>query len=1648
MRSLRKKLAHTLRNISKKSKLTLIAFVSLTQAALADPFPVKIAQVIPTQGNTTTEVVVTQTGDSQAAVITGGQLSSDGSNLFHSFDTFNVETGSTASFLTTPTIQNVLSHITGGPSSIDGLLQVLGGQADLYLINPSGILFGPNIQLNLPGSLTAATASDVAFGEHWLSAVLGEQSLYGDLLGSPTAYAFSGSGPVVNLGDLTLGASEALTLMGSTVVNAGNISVPAGHITLSAVEGTQLVRIGEGTQLLSLEVLPNALNTGATSQTLGSLLTGGNTPYANQLRVNADGSVSLLSTETQLPETAGTVIVSGALSTEGLSGGEINVFGDRVALLEGTLSATGREAGGTIRFGGDYQGSLLAPMATHTYVSTGSALNADAQTQGNGGQIFVWSNELTQFYGSLSAQGGQNAGDGGFAEISGKINLDFQGSVNLDAIDGNIGTLLFDPLDIIISAGSRPSSAPPLPSTFPSLLINQSGSFTVYEDTLEALTSNVLFQADRYIEIESLSDGELTFQPNVNITFQADLNNVGDGGFLMDAMHTIRAPGGNVTISNGSANRNRGIWLGTIDTRPESMQTSNGGDIYIDTGSANITTGDLAVGDNRRITLGSPNDIEVRNITAGVSGILDIDSAGDITQIGTLATGLNSQVEINSSSGSASVGNILAGDMASVTVESAENLATGTFGLGNQTIVNLTSGQDLDIDTINAGDDVVITLGSDRNTTLAGANVGGGAITISGDNVTTGALGSNGNAVISMVGERALRIDALNTPNSSVSLTTDTLDFIGGAASVSANQLNIEPKSGTTDIYLGESGPADNLILSLSDIQALSSNIGNISIGNATTAGNIYLSAAVADTTGNGFTSPVTLLGNSDAPETTKLFGPTANTTWQISGRNSGSLEGYRNLTFSDFGNIVSRGSNATVEFNNSAAQIVESIDSGNGNLTLVGDRIHLSNIVRGNGDFVLQPSTPDTPIVLGGDNVPSTLYLSDADLAAITSNAFSSLTFGNASSGPLSLGATELNSVAPLNFRSGSIINTAAGQISTVNQSALSLLAPDGITAGYLTTDGGNISLGSENNISAMAISAQNGTNSGNITVDTDQFFVVTGYLDGDTNKPSIATGADSQISIRHGGNGTVPFTIGSASLNGTAGRITNDTVAVNNRVLFDDFIDPEGVAIQTNAPPVVPPTEATYELTTQVVSIIHGLGAGIQTSNDLSASLTNTEAKASREIFSRIEAAAGAQFEQFLSLDASAKPTQVATLEQVQETLKRTQTQLSTSPALLYVYFVPGADSPAAVNPSAAQAREFLAERHADDQLEIMLIGPSGDPIRHRQWGITRAQVESVAAELRHQSTSQFSRPQDYLTPAQQLHSWIVAPFEEDLAQFGTDNLAFIMDDGLRTVPIAVLHDGEQFLLENYSLGLMPTFSLTDLATAEFQQTEALDNRQVLAMGASRFESQPPLPAVEAELSLVADDIWVGKSFLNEAFTLENLKNQLADKQYRLLHLATHAVFESGDWDNSYIQLWDDKVTLSELSSLGLGDRDLELIILSACNTALGDRNSEYGFAGFAVNAGSQSALASLWPVSDEGTLGFMSQFYHQLSSGSLRSESLRQAQLDMLRGNVRISNGQIIGPNDEILAVVPELAESGRWDFSHPFYWSAFTMIGNPW
>ncbi|MGC9505592.1 CHAT domain-containing protein [Baaleninema sp.] len=344
--------------------------------------------------------------------------------------------------------------------------------------------------------------------------------------------------------------------------------------------------------------------------------------------------------------------------------------------------------------------------------------------------------------------------------------------------------------------------------------------------------------------------------------------------------------------------------------------------------------------------------------------------------------------------------------------------------------------------------------------------------------------------------------------------------------------------------------------------------------------------------------------------------------------------------------------------------------------------------------------------------------------------------------------------------------------------------------------------------------------------------------------------------------------------------------------------------------------------------------------------------------------------------------------------------------------------------------------------NQLELVVFTANNRPIR-RSVSVSRSQVLEVANRFREQLTNpRYIRTTAYLESAQQLYQWSIAPILPELEAAEIDTLLFSMPAGLRSLPIAALHDGEHFLVEQFSLSLIPSLGLVDT------RYRTLQNTSVLAMGASEFNTDlAPLPAVPVELTTITQEWWNGTAFLNEQFTRENLVQQRRRHGYAIVHLATHGEFLT--FEDSYIQLWDERLRLDQLRRLGWNNPAVELVVLSACRTAVGSEEAELGFAGFAVSAGVKSALASLWYVSDEGTLGLMSQFYRQLRETRTKSEALRQAQLALIHGDVRVESGSVrIRGVAEPLALPEELQDRSNLDLSHPYYWAGFTMVGSPW
>ncbi len=556
--------------------------------------------------------------------IQGGTLSTDGVNLFHSFDKFGLNPGEIANFQSNPHLQNILGRVTGGTASvINGLIQISGGDANLFLMNPAGILFGKNAQLNVSGDFFATTATGIGFDSNtWFSAT--GSANWQELVGTPVLFAFDSwkPGSIANFGRMELQPGHVLTLMGGTVFNAGTLSSPGGHITLAAIPGQHRVRISQTGHLLSLDLemgtsgvlsggefasLPDPLS-------LAELLTGGTLDNATGVEVNADGTIALTGSGISLDAEIGDAIASGTLDVRDQTPDQsalpsITIVGDRVAVIDAAIDASGIDGGGTIRIGGDFQGNGTIPTATRTFVSANTIIHADklsisdppdithSPSPADGGRVIIWSDETTRFYGQVTARGGSHPAaspqNGGFVEISGREFLDFQGTVNTLAPYGTPGILLLDPTNIEVVSSTENTANLSDVDAFADPDLGEPTAIAV--DLINNATTNVILQATEDI---TLSTPVAIQTPGVGFTAEAGnwiavygniqtnqgditltANQSGNGGLFIDSNVILSSGGGNITLTSNEGNN--GIQTGEIISTGGNVSLTSSGDIEV-----------------------------------------------------------------------------------------------------------------------------------------------------------------------------------------------------------------------------------------------------------------------------------------------------------------------------------------------------------------------------------------------------------------------------------------------------------------------------------------------------------------------------------------------------------------------------------------------------------------------------------------------------------------------------------------------------------------------------------------------------------------------------------------------------------------------------------------------------------------------------------------------------------------------------------------------------------------------------------------------------------------------------------------------------------------------------------------------------------
>ena len=315
--------------------------------------------------------------------------------------------------------------------------------------------------------------------------------------------------------------------------------------------------------------------------------------------------------------------------------------------------------------------------------------------------------------------------------------------------------------------------------------------------------------------------------------------------------------------------------------------------------------------------------------------------------------------------------------------------------------------------------------------------------------------------------------------------------------------------------------------------------------------------------------------------------------------------------------------------------------------------------------------------------------------------------------------------------------------------------------------------------------------------------------------------------------------------------------------------------------------------------------------------------------------------------------------------------------------------------------------------DRLEILVSLPSGMVRKTVPVGAEELtdEVRAFRDFLEKRST------REYLSHAKKLYGWLIQPIEPLWVNAGIDTLVIVPDGALRTIPLAALHDGTQFLIKKYAVATTPGVTLTD--------PRPLDRKgiKILSVGITEaVQDFPALPHVSREVETI-HQLFGGTVLLNKQFMMSQMEKELKAHPYSVMHIASHGQFQSEGKD-TFLLAYDGKLTMDRLEEyvgmLRFREEPLALITLSACETAAGDDRAALGLAGVAIKAGARSALASLWFLDDQASSQLVTEFYQQLHDDSVASTAmaLQRAQIKFLEH--------------------PE--------YNHPAYWAAFLLLNN--
>ena len=334
--------------------------------------------------------------------------------------------------------------------------------------------------------------------------------------------------------------------------------------------------------------------------------------------------------------------------------------------------------------------------------------------------------------------------------------------------------------------------------------------------------------------------------------------------------------------------------------------------------------------------------------------------------------------------------------------------------------------------------------------------------------------------------------------------------------------------------------------------------------------------------------------------------------------------------------------------------------------------------------------------------------------------------------------------------------------------------------------------------------------------------------------------------------------------------------------------------------------------------------------------------------------------------------------------------------------------------LDPEAAVVYPMMLE----DKIGVIVAMPQGNLQYRRIEDSALARMPLMVQHLRQGLNPAF--PSNSMLQASQiLYNWLVRPWEAEFEAQKVKTLVFMLDGDLRNIPMAVLHDGQRFLVERYRLGLVPSLQLVQPPEGN---DRSLNRARALTGGLSLSRDVfAALPNVEYEIEALSGILANDRVLLNDRFTIDRVTHAIQNYPMSIVHLATHGQFSSKA-DETFLLAWDGRINVTNLGDV-LKNRSsstpVDLLVLSACQTAQGDNRASLGLAGMAVRSGARSTLGSLWSINDASTSQFITEFYDNLiNNGQTKAEALQSAQVSMLRSQTT---------------------------HAHPFYWAPFVLVG---